>query len=188
MTKLKKLLIAVLAILATSCCALCFAACGKDKHKHSYTDSIVAPTCTNMGYTLHTCDCGITYTDTFVNAKGHTYGGEVATATYLKSEADCTNKAVYYKSCSVCGEKCEDTFEYGEANGHDFTAQTATLQYFKSNATCTDKAVYYKSCSVCGEKGEDTFEYGEASGHDFTAQTVTVQLFKSNAAWTDNGV
>lgn len=35
---------------------------------------------------------------------------------YLKSEATCTAKAVYYYSCE-CGERGTQTFEYGTAKG-----------------------------------------------------------------------
>lgn len=54
---------------------------------------------------------------------GHEYGEygncnfvENAKAEYLKSEATCKSPAVYYKSCSVCGKKSNDTFEYGTVN------------------------------------------------------------------------
>ena len=39
---------------------------------------------------------------------------------YLKSAATCTEKAVYYKSCTVCGEKGMETFEVGNILGHDW--------------------------------------------------------------------
>ena len=53
------------------------------------------------------------------NVCNHVYT-EKADATYLKSAATCTEKAVYYKSCSLCGEKDTATFEYGEALGHAY--------------------------------------------------------------------
>ena len=51
----------------------------------------------------------------------HTYDQQLAEEAYLKSEATCSAKAVYYKSC-VCGAKSNDTFEYGEidATAHDW--------------------------------------------------------------------
>ena len=54
----------------------------------------------------------------------HTYDQEVATDAYLKSAADCTNAAVYYKSCS-CGASSggtqdEVTFTSGFATGHSY--------------------------------------------------------------------
>ena len=43
--------------------------CGADMtpaHTHSYTDTVTPPTCTEQGYTTHTCaSCGNTYTDNY---------------------------------------------------------------------------------------------------------------------------
>lgn len=42
---------------------------------HNYTETIVAPTCTEQGYTLHTCtNCEHTYTDNEIAALGHEFG------------------------------------------------------------------------------------------------------------------
>ena len=42
-------------------------------HAHSYTAAVTAPTCTAAGYTTHTCSCGDSYKDNYVNALGHNY-------------------------------------------------------------------------------------------------------------------
>lgn len=39
-------------------------------HEHSYTDVVTAPTCTQKGYTTHTCSCGDSYVDTYTDALG----------------------------------------------------------------------------------------------------------------------
>ena len=39
-------------------------------HAHVYVDSAVKPTCTEQGYTLHTCDCGHSYADKFILPTG----------------------------------------------------------------------------------------------------------------------
>ena len=118
----------------------------------------------------------------------HKFTAEVAEKQYLKSAATCTAKAVYYKSCAVCGAKGTETFEFGEKAAHDFTAEVAEEQYLKSAATCTAKAVYYKSCAVCGEKGTETFEFGKELGHDFTAEVAEEQYLKSAASCTAKAV
>ena len=82
----------------------------------------------------------------------------------MKSNATCTNKAVYYKSCS-CGKTGTSTFESGSTLNHTYNNEVATSKYLKSNATCTSKAVYYKSCS-CGKVGTSTFEYGSKNPHN----------------------
>ena len=57
---------------------------GQPVHTHDYTATVTAPTCTDKGYTTHTCDCGDSYKDNFVKALGHDYKNGV---------------------CTVCGDK-----------------------------------------------------------------------------------
>ena len=45
----------------------------KCAHEHSYTVVVTAPTCTERGYTTHTCACGESYVDSYVDALGHKY-------------------------------------------------------------------------------------------------------------------
>lgn len=60
-------------------------------------------------------DCGSEYGD-FAD---HVFDQEVVKPEYLKSEATCLSKAIYYKSCE-CGERSDkDTFEYGDYADHD---------------------------------------------------------------------
>ncbi len=37
-------------------------------HVHQYAARVTAPTCTAQGYTVHTCACGATYTDSYIGA------------------------------------------------------------------------------------------------------------------------
>ena len=49
-------------------------------HTHSYTDEVIAPTCTKNGYTVHTCTvCGESYKDSEVPALGHNFVNGVCT-------------------------------------------------------------------------------------------------------------
>ena len=67
-------------------------------HVHSYTDNIVAATCTGKGYTSHTCSCGDSYNDTYVDAVGHTFGSWTVTkAATQEAEGEET------RTCSACG-------------------------------------------------------------------------------------
>ena len=73
-------------------------------------------------------------TDTIVDegsALGHNFTENVADA-YLQSAANCENAAVYFHSCSVCGEIGKTTFTYGEALGHSFT------NYISNNDATTE--------------------------------------------------
>ena len=60
----------------------------------------------------------------------HSFTAEKAEAQYLKSAATCTEKAVYYKSCTVCGLSSEGTadeatFFSGNALDHNWGAWTS---------------------------------------------------------------
>ncbi len=48
-------------------------------HTHNYASKVVQPTCTAQGYTMHTCSCGNSYKDSYVNALGHSYSGGACT-------------------------------------------------------------------------------------------------------------
>ena len=48
-------------------------------HTHNYASKVVQPTCTDQGYTIHTCSCGNSYKDSYVNALGHSYSGGACT-------------------------------------------------------------------------------------------------------------
>ena len=60
----------------------------------------------------------------------HSFTAEKAEAQYLKSAATCTKKAIYYKSCAVCGLSSEGTadeatFFSGNALDHNWGAWTS---------------------------------------------------------------
>ena len=88
MKKLNLLLFLVLALLLCGC-----------GHKHEYTEEVVAPTCTEGGYTKFTCECGDTYNGNEVAAAGHKYGEWVVTKESTEKE-----KGSKEKVCSVCND------------------------------------------------------------------------------------
>ena len=77
----------------------------------------------------------------------HVFDKEVATDTYKASDATCTAKATYYKSC-VCGAKGTTTFEYGELAEHNWTPATCTVP---------------KTCSVCQATEGDPLGHTEGT-------------------------
>ena len=116
-------------------------------------------------------DCGTEYGDLLP----HDFTAETTEEQYLKSAATCTAKAVYYKSCAICGLSSkstpdEATFFSGNVLGHDWggwtqngdgkthtrickrdESHTETGNCTGGTATCTAIAV----CAVCnGEYGE----------------------------------
>ena len=77
----------------------------------------------------------------------HVFNKEVATDAYKASDATCTAKATYYKSCA-CGEKGTATFEYGELSAHNWTPATCTVP---------------KTCSVCQATEGDPLGHTEGT-------------------------
>ena len=81
---------------------------------------------------------------------------ENAKTDYLKTAATCGSKAVYYKSCSACGGKSEETFETGE---YDYTNHVGET-YLKNQkeATCYEEGytgdVYCSTCNREISKGQ----------------------------------
>ena len=122
-------------------------------------------------------DCKAEYGDLLP----HDFTAEKADDKYLKSAATCIAKAVYYKSCAICGEKSTETFEYGNPLGHDYGAWTSndngthtrvcsrdaihteTENCSGGEATCTEQA----TCEFCGKK------YGEPLGHTYKPEWIT---------------
>ena len=131
----------------------------------------------------------------------HDFTAETAEEQYLKSSSNCTEKAVYYKSCTVCGlsskgTASEATFESGSVLGHEWGAWTSngnvthtrvcsrdashteTENCSGGTATCTARAV----CAVCDG------EYGELLAHDFTAEIAEAKYLKSGSTCTEKDV
>ena len=124
---------------------------------------------------------------------GESYGGlgqhsfsENPAPEYLKVSATCVNRAVYYKSCSVCGKADTETFEYGDFVAHEFN-ENPDSEYLKVPATCVNKAVYYKSCSICGKADTETFEYGDFAAHEFCEKPDS-EFLKVPATCVDSSI
>ena len=73
-------------------------------HEHSYTAVVTAPTCTEKGYTTHTCACGDSYVDTYVDALGHAWDNSKVT-----KEPTETETGVKTFTCTRCGETKTET-------------------------------------------------------------------------------
>ncbi|MBQ8772460.1 MAG: leucine-rich repeat protein, partial [Clostridia bacterium] len=103
--------------------------------EHSYTAVVVAPTCTEKGYTSHTCDhCGDNYVDTEIKALGHSYTAVVVAPT-------CTEKGYTSHTCDHCGDNYVDAKI--KALGHDYIA-------VKTPQTETTPAFTTFTCETCG--------------------------------------
>ena len=128
-------------------------------HTHYYTATVTAPTCTEKGYTTHTCACGNSYVDTYTDALGHAWdNGKV---TKQPTEAETGVKTF---TCTRCGETKTETIPK-LAHEHSYKAVVTA-------PTCTEKGYTTHTCA-CGDSYVDT--YTDALGHAWDNGKVTKQ-------------
>ena len=75
-----------------------------EAHEHSYTAVVTPPTCTEKGYTTHTCSCGDSYVDTYVDALGHAWDGGTVT-----KQPTATETGVRTYTCTRCSATKTET-------------------------------------------------------------------------------
>ena len=73
-------------------------------HEHSYTAVVTPPTCTEKGYTTHTCACGDSYVDTYTDALGHAWDSGKVT-----KQPTATETGVRTYTCTRCHETKTET-------------------------------------------------------------------------------
>ena len=130
-------------------------------HIAAFTDTVVAPTCTEQGYTHHVCTVkGCTYApvdDTFVEAAGHKW----ALTTTLPPT--CTEKGTQFYKCSVCGATRTEKIA---PLGHDLSRCD-----LKPAATCTQPGRAVGTCARCDVKIDEVIP---AKGHDYSYAETSV--------------
>ena len=75
-----------------------------EAHEHSYTAVVTPPTCTEKGYTTHTCACGDSYVDTYTNALGHAWDSGTVT-----KQPTATETGVRTYTCTRCNATKTET-------------------------------------------------------------------------------
>ncbi len=130
--------------------------CGATKREtiksqgHSYNSVVTAPTCTEQGYTTHSCTkCDYVVVDSYVEAKDHSYVSEVTAPT-------CLEQGYTTHTCSACGDSYKDS--YVNANGHSFESKVTA-------PTCTEQGYTTYTCSVCSTS--KVADYIDAAGHKY---------------------
>ena len=134
-------------------------------HVHSYVATVTNPTCTDRGYTTHTCTCGDSYTDSYVDALGHDWSAPYYASVFATG---------YGRKCSRCGAlevmdvpmvklgtpviRLMDTkLKTPVIDIHDYSSVVV-------EPTCTSQGYTLNSCA-CGDRYVDNFV--DALGHDW---------------------
>lgn len=130
-------------------------------HIAAFTDTVVAPTCTEQGYTHHVCTVkGCTYApvdDTYVAATDHTW---VKTQTLPPT---CTEQGTAFYKCSVCGATRTEKIA---PLGHDLSRCD-----LKPAATCTQPGRAVGTCARCGVQIDEVIP---VKGHDYSYAETSV--------------
>lgn len=130
-------------------------------HIAAFTDTVVAPTCTEQGYTHHVCTVkGCTYApvdDTYVAATDHTW---VKTQTLPPT---CTEQGTAFYKCSVCGATRTEKIA---PLGHDLSRCD-----LRPAATCTQPGRAVGTCARCGVQIDEVIP---AKGHDYSYAETSV--------------
>lgn len=142
-------------------------------HEHKYADTVIPPTCTERGCTVHLCSCGDKREDSYTPPLGHSYkGGICVRCGILDPNKDTQHKhdfipivtkptcltegfTTYTCSCGECYTK-----NYVSAVGHKTQLQNA-----KAAGCLTGGYTGDEVCTVCGK----VFKQGSvifALGHD----------------------
>ena len=127
---------------------------------HDYGTVVTAPTCTEQGYTTHTCSrCKDTYVDSYIDANGHSEVIDEAV------DATCTQTGLTQGShCSVCGHVFVAQ-EVVPVLPHNYTTKVTA-------PTCTEQGYTTYTCG-CG----DTYiaDYVKENGHTAGAEATCTQ-------------
>ncbi len=124
---------------------------------HQYTSTVIAPTCTEQGYTKHICQvCGFSYRDQYVDELGHRPGEWIT-----KKEPTCITDGERVKYCTVCNELLAK--EPIPAIGHNYSHTVVP-------PTCTEQGYTQHDCKNCGDTYRDSFV--EATGHTESAWVI----------------
>lgn len=140
---------------------------------HKFVDTVVAPTCTAQGYTLHKCSvCGEETKDTYKDALGHEYGEWVIDKPATEDAAGSK-----HRDC-VRGDDTQ-TAEIPQLT-HVHTPAAAVKEN-EVPATCEAEGSYDEvvRCSKCGEVITTTHKTTPALGHKWKATKVVAPTYES---------
>jgi len=115
---------------------------------HEYNSVITNPTCTEGGFTTHTCTrCSNNYIDEETEALGHNY--ETVT-----TNSSCTEVGYTTYKCTKCQHEYVD--DNTDSLGHDYIVKE------RIEATCINSGNIVYECSRCNDSYNETIQ---AKGH-----------------------
>lgn len=122
---------------------------------HSYSENVVKPTCTTMGYTEYKCDnCDDSYIGDYTDKAEHDYKQTVTNPT-------CTEHGYTTNTCVNCGD--EFVSDYTEKKPHNYKAKI-------TKPTCTNFGFTTFVCADCGDKYIS--DYMDKTEHNYSKKVI----------------
>ena len=121
--------------------------------KYTFTVTVVLPTCTEDGYTMHKCnqDDSLSYKDNIVHSTGHRAAKRVI-------EPTCKEEGRTEIYCIVCGD-VSSTFDFTPKKDHTWDNGVMTTE-----PTAEKEGVKTYTCTVCNETKTETIPRLNSSG------------------------
>ncbi|MBQ7005498.1 MAG: hypothetical protein IJN68_03620 [Clostridia bacterium] len=151
---------------------------------HNYNSVVTEPTCTEKGYTTHTCSvCGSSYADSEVAPLGHNYEGVITT------EPTCTEKGVktytckndashtYTEDVAPLGHKDDDNNGYCDRCNTlicDHQDQGTYVTDYKKETCTEDGYTGDTRCNKCKEITQVGTTINK-TGHNYNTGVVTTE-------------
>lgn len=188
---MNKLRLSFLVIL--SVCVLLLSSCEQDCRHENTSESKIAPSCTESGETVYTCDdCGYSYKANIIEPKGHSFEKNTVAPTCTEdgyTEYTCECGYSYISDyVSAKGHEYKDTVIYPdcESGGHT-THECNNCDYsFTSNhtnptaheynktvhaPTCEDQGYTVYVCKICGN--EYVSDYTAPTEHNIVSNVTS---------------
>ena len=122
---------------------------------HHYSENVVEPTCTAMGYTEYKCDnCDDSYVGDYTDKSEHHYHKTVIPST-------CTEMGYSDYECTVCGDKF--TADYTDKLPHNYNAEI-------TKPTCTEFGYTTYTCADCGDSY--VADYTDKTEHNYDKKVI----------------
>lgn len=174
-------------------------------HTHSYTSIVTMPTCTDAGYTTHTCSCGDSYKDNWTPPAGHhpewkhsetEHWQECVCGNKTLSEAHVWNTSLatahHAKYCLVCGYVAEEKQSakhkitvIGGTAAQDLAAEGEVVALTADSAPTGKEFKYWKLVS-----GNAVIDDSQAAATSLTmgSKPVRIEAVFGNPAGTEHAV
>ncbi len=126
-------------------------------HTHDYKETVVEPTCTEKGYTLHKCECGEEYKDGETEALGHLFGAWETITPATEDSEGLEQRVCARKNCGFKEERAIPVLSH-------------THHYITTivEPTCTERGYTKYTCEKCGNSYNAN--YKKALGHDYSTE------------------